>query len=419
MRLGIIGGGAAGLCLAVQAARLGIEVLMVEHMDMLGKKILSTGNGRCNYGNRVQEQDCYYGNEAAFRLTESFSYEDSLAFFNSLGVYPLEREGYVYPFSEQASAIRNALLMEIRRLGVTVYTRSDVRKLEREKGFCIHIESRQEEEVKHYRLRTDYLAFATGSKAFPKSGSDGSALVFLKQWGIPYRDFAPALCPLPVAELPFLKRSAGVRTMARLSLWVEKENIREEYGQMQLTERALSGIPVFQLACKAQRALQEGKKAEIAVDYLPFVEDKLSFLEERISSGFFEQAGDLGNGILADKLFSALLHRAGIRENKKAADLSEKDRRMLAALLGNSRYTLRESLDFEKAQVCTGGIPLEALQESLESKTVPGLYFAGEILDVDAICGGYNLHWAWASATRAARAIAARSKERKSDASGQ
>lgn len=390
MKILVIGGGASGLYFAIKAARNGLDVSLIEHKDELGKKILSTGNGRCNYTNKLQNIEAYYGNEKAFNIIKKYSSDKSIEFFRSLGVESLDRENYIYPYSEQASQIRQVLVSELENLNVKLYLSSKIEKIEyKNQAYNIFLNS-----LKY--LKFDKIIFATGSKAFPVSGSDGSSLKLLKDLGVKYRDFAPALCPVYCMEKNFFKLAAGVRTMAKASLFVDEKFILSDYGQIQITDYGLSGIPIFQLSPKIASNIQKEKELSISIDFLPHISDKISFLENRLSLKHIEQAKHLLLGVLNDKLAQALLKRSGIRENKALKELTKKDIEVLAKIISFSKFVPFKMADFNKAQVCSGGVSLDSLSENLEYGK--GLFFIGELVDVDAKCGGYNLQWAFSSA---------------------
>lgn len=392
MKILVIGGGASGLYFSILAARNSLDISIIEQGAELGKKILSTGNGRCNYTNKKQSIKEYYNNEKAYSIIEKYSADKTIDFFRSLGVEPLDREGYIYPYSEQAGQVRQALVSEIERLGVKVYLDTKIKcidYLKDKKTYRVYTRENK-------KLDFETIIFASGSKAFPISGSDGSSLELLRNLQIEYREFSPALCPVYLEEKNFFKVATGVRTMAKASLIVENEFILDDYGQVQITDYGLSGIPIFQLSPKLSKALSERKNVHINIDFLPQVVDKINFLKSRLNIENIGYAKNLLRGVLNDKLSLAILKRAGIKENKLKEELSDKDIEVLAKLLESSKFKAIRMSGFEKAQVCTGGIPLENLSENLEYEN--NLFFIGEIVDVDAMCGGYNLQWAFSSA---------------------
>ena len=272
MKVGIVGAGASGLAAAIAAAKAGAKVIVWEHNKSVGKKILATGNGKCNYTNLLMNPDCFHLKEGAapLQVIEDFGPEDAIAFFQELGVEPFSRDGYIYPKSEQAVAIAQALEVGVRRWGGEIVTEVSIAKIKREKnGWNVIAQDRQ--------WNVDRIIIATGLKASPTTGSDGSFLTLIEQMGYQVKSPLPALCALYAQEKKFFKKVAGVRIKCGLDVSVDQNIVASEYGELQLTDYGLSGIPIFQVSGRVARAIFEKKKVEIIVH---FVEDK-SFLLER------------------------------------------------------------------------------------------------------------------------------------------
>ncbi len=481
MKLVIVGGGASGLTAAVVAARAGADVTIVEHTDKLGKKILSTGNGKCNYTNAdIQAKHFHLKEEdLAYFVVKETGYEGILAFFEQLGVEPFVRDGYTYPKSEQASGIRDALLLEAKRLGVTIRYNTRITKIRPlQRGFELEGEisvpsegnlqpknmpaSQKDKASKNtrnrntaakamradtvsFRHRFDKIIMATGSNAFSQSGSNGSGLDLLLPFSLKCRTFLPALCPLYAKKSAFFQAANGVRVKAGLSLYINEQKRAYEEGELQITDYGLSGIPIFQLSRHASIALHEGKRVEIKVDVLPEYADKRRYLEERFQKTKLRTAKDFGLGLVNQKLWLAMLERADICENARLVFQSKTGREaqhmdqdktcvetrnmdqdkacmgtrtMYQSKSGANEIgleTLENALncltfpiigcaDADRAQICTGGIDLSEIDfRTLELKKAKGIYVAGEMIDIDGICGGYNLTWAWCSGMFAAR----------------
>jgi len=238
----------------------------------VGKKILATGNGKCNYTNLLMNPDCFHLKEGAapLQVIEDFGPEDAIAFFQELGVEPFSRDGYIYPKSEQAVAIAQALEVGVRRWGGEIVTEVSIAKIKREKnGWNVIAQDRQ--------WNVDRIIIATGLKASPTTGSDGSFLTLIEQMGYQVKSPLPALCALYAQEKNFFKKVAGVRIKCGLDVSVDQNIVASEYGELQLTDYGLSGIPIFQVSGRVARAIFEKKKVKIIVH---FVENK-SFLLER------------------------------------------------------------------------------------------------------------------------------------------
>ena len=399
----VIGGGASGMVAAIFAARRGLRTAIIEHRERLGKKILATGNGKCNYTNQVQTQDCYRGThpEFAMAVLRQFDVEQTIAFFQSLGIFPKVRNGYVYPNSEQAVAVADVLAMELKNLKIEVFLKEHVLNIEKEKnGFLL-----KTEEKKEYHCNS--VIVATGGLAAPKQGSDGSGLKILRRLGHTIIEPFPALVQLK-AEGKFFKQVSGVRIDAKGELFSNLERITGEIGEFLFTDYGISGIPVFQMSRYAVQSVMEGKKTQLLLDFFPqMTENELQILwNDRIKHGGYKTVGELFTGLLNNKLSNVLLLEVNINPENSAKKLSEKESLKLVKLLKNFSITITGSNGFENAQVSAGGISTEEVNpETMESKIVKGLYLIGEILDIDGTCGGYNLQWAWTTGAVAGQHI--------------
>ena len=259
----VIGGGASGMVAAISAARRGSEVIIIEHMERVGRKILSTGNGKCNYTNRRQGFRCYRGENPAFVLPvlEQFGVEETIAFFKELGVFPRERDGYFYPASGQASSVLDVLRMELRRLQIEIHTDCAITSVQRTKhGFDVR--------TTQGAFRARQCIFACGGRAFPKSGSDGSAYPYIEKLGHTLIEMVPALVPMK-AKQSFFKSVAGIRADARICLYRNGKQIAKDRGEIQLTQTGVSGIPAFQVSRYAARALAKKEKVRAELDFAP------------------------------------------------------------------------------------------------------------------------------------------------------
>lgn len=408
----VIGGGAAGLMSAITAARCGAKTLIIEHMDRVGKKILSTGNGKCNYTNALQGVSYYRGENPAFVLPvfEQFGQKDTVRFFQELGVYPKIRKGYFYPASEQASSVLDVLRMECDYQNVDIYTSCNIKIIKKVKN--------------GYQIDTDKCAFSTkkivfcpGLLAAPKTGSDGSAFPHIARLGHHFIDIVPALVQLQ-GKQSFFKSLAGIRAESTVDLYIEDDSfgtksanssnvtngfikVYSEKGELQLTDYGISGIPVFQISRFATKALHEKKAVCVQIDFMPDNSDEqlATMLEER----FFMYAhgktcSEALIGLFNKKLIDVLLKESQIDLHLPAEQIKPKQLKRLQTMIKHFHVDIIGSKSFESAQVCAGGVATNEVDEkTLESKIAKGIYFAGEVLDIDGICGGYNLQWAWSS----------------------
>lgn len=402
-RVGIIGGGASGLVAAIGAARNGAEVTLIEHMDRVGKKILSTGNGRCNLTNYKMEEDCYRCGRKDFpmQVIRKFDVNETLKFFMELGIVPKNRNGYVYPNSDQAASVLDVLREEVERLKIRVFLSCHIEKIEKKKsGFLVHTDQG--------KVETDALILAAGSKAAPSTGSDGSGYEYAGQLGHFVIKPLPALVQLR-CQGNLYKQMAGIRTEAEVRLQADGITLASDKGELQITDYGLSGIPIFQVSRYAARALDEKKKVRVYVDFMPGWDHNESFrlLKKRALMLAYKPAEELFTGMLNRKLAQALLKLAGIDPNVSCGSLTGKQLEKIRKELKEYEAVVMSVNPFANAQVCCGGVDTREIdEETMESKICPGLYLAGEILDVDGICGGYNLQFAWSSGMIAGRCAA-------------
>lgn len=403
-RVGIIGGGASGMTAAIAAAEQGARVTILEANDRVGKKILATGNGKCNLGNERLGLEEYNTGEPAFleSCLRRFDTDETVNFFRRLGLLVKSKGGYLYPVSEQASAVLDVLRFELKALSVEIVTECPAEEIAKEKGT-----GRIEVRAGGKRFWFDSLVLACGGRAAPKTGSDGSGYRLAGQIGHSVIPTVPALVQLKCRE-DFFRSVSGVRAEAELALMCGERCVGRERGELQFTDYGISGIPVFQLSRHVNYLLLEGKEPELVIDFLPDFSQtdwdrlyigRLLLQEQRTVEEFF-------TGLLNKKLMALFIRQAGLKptEEVKAADGDK-----IKKVFGLCRhFVLHADGDkgYENAQVCAGGVPLSELTENLESKKTPGIFFAGELLDVDGKCGGYNLQWAWCSGFLAGSAAA-------------
>lgn len=425
----IIGAGASGLMAAVTAARAGAEVILLEHMEQAAKKLPATGNGRCNYTNTDQELGHYYCAQPGFVQTvlAQFSYSDTVHFFEELGIRPARKNGScIYPESGQASSVRNVLLAEIDRLHIPLQLSVGIREIHKLRD--VHRNSYQQHKSRDMHRNGDHhgdifeivakgqtvfsraCVLATGGKAARKTGSDGSGYLYARQLGHTVPEPLPALVPLQ-ADYRKWKLPAGVRAGCAARLLIDGEQEAYETGELQITDYGISGIVVFQFSRIASRALASHKKVQVALDFKPDMEQEelAAYLGKRFHSIYHShQAVEEGlMGFLPDKLAAAILLRAGMAGAMMCKNCGERQAGHLAQLMKNYVVEVTGTKGFDAAQVTTGGVPVQEIcAESMESRLVPGLFFAGEVVDVDAKCGGYNLQWAWSSGHVAGLSVA-------------
>lgn len=406
--IAIIGGGASGMMAAIKAAEAGAQVTIFEH-NKLGKKILSTGNGKCNLGNLLMTSECYFSHNMD-RLNscfERFGVNDTIRFFENAGLCLKEKNGYLYPLSEQASVVLQILLNKISNHGIrVVYDEKidEIKVLSKKKpGKSVMLTT---EKKQHF---FDAVVLCCGSKAAPKSGSDGSGYDYAKQLGHRLVPVLPSLVQLRCSD-KFCKELAGIRAEGIVHIFDGENELCSEKGEIQLTDYGISGIPVFQLSGQLNRYLYNNKNKKLIakIDFLPNIstEEKRIFCNKRRKLLPDSSVHDFFCGILNQKLMNVCIKIAGLHSDARIKSLTDDKLQEVLQNCYNLEFHICGSNGFENAQVCTGGVDLNEVTDNLESVYAPNVYFAGEILDVDGKCGGYNLQWAWTSGSIAGEAAA-------------
>ncbi len=393
-RIAVVGGGASGMMAAITAASQGAEVTVYEAKDRLGKKILATGNGKCNYTNLVQEDSCYRGTDADFSkaVRQAFDVNKTLEFFKGIGIEPKIRNGYVYPNSEQAASVADALVMELRAKRVNIISEAVYSVKGSEGAFLVKSERGQ--------VEYDKVILCCGSPAGMKNTADFTGYQLAERLGHRITTLIPALVQLRCKEKWF-KTVSGVRTEGIITVLENGKQIAMEKGELLFADYGLSGIPVFQVSRFAGEALLRKSRVTCKLDLLPgYTKEELEqLLKKRLETLKNRTAEELLVGLLNHKLNYILLKECNIdpvADSKKA--YRPEDVKRLAELYKNVTCQVTECNPFANAQVCAGGVDTSDISpETLESRVVPGLFFAGEIVDVDGTCGGYNLQWAWSS----------------------
>lgn len=396
-RVAIVGGGASGFAAAITVARAGkaYQVTIYERLQKPLKKILATGNGRCNLSNADACPDDYFGDTvfAEYALTR-FSPQSNTEFFASMGLLTkTEDMGRVYPFSGQAASVREALLSEAERLGVQILTECEITDIQlKNGGFLLN-----------GQYACDKLVLCAGGSAAPKHGTDGSAFRLLESLSIPVKTPVPALTALICANYP--KSLKGVRQNCFVRLFCENREVYAVQGEVQFTDYGLSGIPIMQLSRLV--SARPHLKFTVRLDCLPQISeaDLTAFLETEAVRGD-KSAGALMLGILPQALGNAILLHSHVQKDTPSKQLSAKTWHMLAKNIKSYAFQISGVRGFDFAQVTAGGADCTAfIPNTMQSKQYPNLYVCGETLNVDGGCGGYNLQWAWSSGRAAGEAI--------------
>lgn len=383
----IIGGGASGMMAAIQAARTGAAVTLLEHNEKPGKKILATGNGRCNLTNLVQEPSRYRSSQPDFpwKIITQYPLEDTLAFFSELGIYTKDRNGWVYPYSDQAAGVAQVLELEARHQKVKIKTTEEVTDILREDGQYLV-------KTATWQYPCDSVIISCGSSASNVEGSSTTGYELAEKLGHTVVKPLPSLCGIRGKDNYYAKW-AGSRMDGRITLEIDGETVGEEQGEILFTEYGISGIGVFQLSRYAVRGTDEGKIATYHLDLMPQLtkEELVKLLLDRQQAGSYKNPQELLIGLLPRKMIDVLVKKTYEPEK-------------IAERLKDWQVPVKGAYALQQAQICSGGVDPRELTEQLESRLHPGIYFTGEVIDVDGPCGGYNLQWAWSSGAVAGRA---------------
>lgn len=382
----IVGGGAAGLTAAIFAAQNGREVTVYESGERIGRKILATGNGRCNMTNINADINNYHGNNTKFLLgaINKFWVEETIAFFENLGILTkTEERGKVYPYSDQASAVLDVLRFRLEELNVRIVTGFEVESVKKNGNRF---------ELVSYNGKTAYaekVIIAAGGRAAPNLGSKGKGYELLKCFGHKITDLKPSLVQLKT-DTDVVKKLKGIKLNAIVSI-----GSQSEYGEVLFTDYGLSGPAVFSLTSR----MKNDKKLSLDIMYNYTLHQIRDIINARICNNPKMRLENFFVGMLNKKLGQALLKSIGIEPlSRYAVTLNEHEISMLCETLKKWEFNIKGTMSWNNAQVTKGGAVTDEFSPStMESRLVKGLYAVGEVLDIDGDCGGYNLQWAWSS----------------------
>lgn len=446
----IVGGGAAGMVAAIEAKRAGAKsVLLVEKQSCLGKKLSQTGNGRANFTNLSMPISAYRSNhpECIPPFLAQFNSIDSLEYFKALGIYPKFRGDYVYPYSDQAKSLVQCLENALHNLGVEICLQHRVEAISwtEKEGFFLkgkkllpkgefdssfpkdnfsvstlasgnkeknkkrekNKKEKIEWEEKEFSLQGRKLLIATGGLAMEALGASGEGYDIAKSLNHRVSPLFPSLVPIYTKE-DYVKLWAGVRVDVRAELYKEQDLIFQDEGELQCTDYGISGIIVFQMSRLVHSLLQDKAKFSLELSFLP------KFEEEEAKNYFLKRKELLERekgdafllGLFPEKLSQVLYERTAFPLKQRIQEISDQKILELCHLCLHFPFYPERIGDFQRAQCTAGGVNLsEIFIPDFQSKKNPDLYFAGEILDVDGICGGYNLHFAFGSGILAGRAM--------------
>lgn len=393
----VIGGGASGIMAAITAKDLGKDIAILESNDRIGKKILTTGNGRCNITNMCVDFSRYHSeNKDFFKfIIESFGYSKTEDFFNTLGLPLVTLEaGKMYPMSLQASSVLDVMRFALTERDIPIYLNNKVREIEaQEQGFKILT-------TDGVLYESNKLILATGGKAAPKTGSDGSGYNLVKTLGHKIITPQPALVQLKL-DYKNLKALSGIKFDGFAEILVNGNTKRKEFGEILFTDYGISGPPILQLSRLASTALSKGANVTLKIDIFHSKprEELETFLENHWGTFNYRSVFDSFIGIINKKLIPVLLKEAAVADiHKPCFELEWNEKKNIIKLLKEWKFIVYDTNSFNNSQVTAGGIDtIYVNNQTMESKLVKNLFFCGEVLDVDGDCGGFNLQWAWSS----------------------
>ncbi len=399
----IIGGGAAGMCAAINIKMRdrSINVAILEQLSRVGKKLITTGNGRCNISNLNISLDRYHGENLGFAEYALQNYDNYYVadFFSEIGVvFTYDDTGRGYPYSLQASSVVDALRFALDEYGVDTFVDTAVLSYCKNENF-FNIKTNNGDFV------CESVIVATGLySGGQKLGSNGSMLKILKNAGYKTVKTTPAIVQLKT-ETDVVKSLKGMKVDADVNLCINGKTIRNDFGEVLFCDYGLSGPPIMQISREVER--QSGDK-NIVLDLMPEytfanVCDMLSF---RVTALINRNLDEFLSGMLNKRVGQAIVKMCGLKLNDSVATLKNADIKQIASIIKGMKFKVTGTMGFENSQVTAGGLDtMQFNPETMESRHERGLYCIGEILDIDGDCGGFNLQWAWSSAICAANAI--------------
>ncbi|MDK7755361.1 MAG: aminoacetone oxidase family FAD-binding enzyme [Peptoniphilus harei] len=379
----IIGAGASGIVTAINAKNENNRVILLEKNDRIGKKLLATGNGRCNYTNMNLSEKNYSSPDFVKRTLEDFSNEDLINYFRILGLESTLDGNRVYPISLKANSVLNILIYWLDKKGIEVKTKSQVKEIKKtKKGY----EVITNEEI----LRADVVVAAFGGKAMPASGSDGVSFEILKKMGIRVTDLKPALTQLKL-DSKYLKHLSGTKVIGRARLLRGEKVIDEREGEILFTNYGISGPPILDMSVNTE----EGDVIEVPL-INNLKKDSIDMVYNRYYMFPDFSLEEFLMGLVDKKFIHYIVDSLYMDKNTAMNMISMGDFEKIIGLLLRSRFKVTGNTGFKNAQVTRGGVSLDEVSpENYEAKKYKDLYIIGEALDIDGDCGGYNLHFAF------------------------
>ena len=397
MKICIVGGGASGMLASIFLAEKGHEVILIEKNEKLGKKLYITGKGRCNLINDCEVIDFFdnivHGEKFLRSSIYSFTPQDTMEFFENIGLnLVVERGNRVFPSSQKSSDVIKVMTEKINSLGVNVKLNTNVKDIRKNIDKFNVLTSWE-------NIECDKVIVATGGKSYQSTGSTGDGYLFAKKFGHKVVEPIQALAPILVAENVSALQGISLKNVTLTAISENGKIIGQEFGEMLFTNRGLSGPIALSLSSYINRQ----NHVKLILDLKPALNENK--LNNRILRDFEERKNqDIKNvtrALLPERLNTYVLNFANISLNKKVNSITKPEREKLIYALKNLTFNVTGLAPFEQAIITSGGVNLKNIKPCMESKIVDGLYFVGEVLDIDALTGGFNLQIAFSSAKRA------------------
>ncbi|MDR7871471.1 MAG: NAD(P)/FAD-dependent oxidoreductase [Tissierellaceae bacterium] len=394
----VVGGGASGMMAAIVARRNGADITILERNDRVGKKLLATGNGRCNYTNTTISYsnflENYHGNNPKFIYSALYGFDlyQTIDFFEMLGITPAVEDNKVYPNSFQASSVLDVLRYEIENLGINLITDAYVVDIKKNKNFKLKLKDGR-------TFETDKVILATGGMAMPVSGSDGNGYTIAKSFGHELIDIFPGLVQLKL-EGNIFKQIKGIKFPGVAYLVSNNKVIMQDSGDILFTDYGISGPPILQISRTALDYLRRNEDIKLKVSIITNMDkdEMVQYLSKRFEFMPNKTIQEGLIGLINKRLIIPILKEINVDKDKNILKLSTDELEKLANILTSWEFKITGSQGWGQAQVTAGGIDTKDIDDkTMESKLIKGLYIIGELLDVDGNCGGFNLQWAWSS----------------------
>lgn len=398
----VVGAGASGLMVAIslkeQAKKqnVDLEVILLEKNDRVGKKILSTGNGKCNFSNTSLQPDQYNNPSFVNPIINAFSCDDLQAWFLEKGLLSkVDKEGRVYPLTESANTVLDVFRIELEKHSIRTHTSFVVSSIKQKGEGYIVSDGRN-------NIYTDYLIISTGGLSSSVLGSSGDGHRLLQKYNVNITKMQPGLVGVKTNK-ESIRSLSGLRLKGLVKLYEGTNKLHEEFGEIQFKDDGISGIVIMNIASHIRNI----NNSVIVSDLVPTLSEEECFnyllKKQREYSNFY--AGQLLVGLLPNVMALKVLKDTNINESVKIKHLHKEELNKVVKMIKNYQFKVTSLYGFDRSQVTVGGVSLEEVKETLELKKLPNIYLCGEILDVDGMCGGYNLHFAFASAVHVAKSI--------------